>query len=103
MAEPIASRGGSCISTHTTLLFVVLCDPLNFDAVSAAFDAGKIPTDVAEIRCVAKNIVDLDLDNARRALDLIDALEENEDVQSVTSNDSIPDEILAILNAERSQ
>ncbi|MBI5759363.1 MAG: YebC/PmpR family DNA-binding transcriptional regulator [Planctomycetales bacterium] len=84
-------------------LFVVLCDPLNFDAVSAAFESAKIPTDVAEIRRVAKNIVDLDLDNARRALDLIDALEENEDVQSVTSNDSIPDEILAVLNAERSQ
>jgi transcriptional/translational regulatory protein YebC/TACO1 len=59
--------------------------------------------DVAEIRRVAKNTVDLDLDNARRALDLIDALEENEDVQFATSNDSIPDEILAVLNAERSQ
>lgn len=82
--------------------FEVLCDPLKYEAVAAALETARIPTDAADVRRIAKNTVDLDLDKARRALELIDALEDHDDVQSVTSNYSIPDDVVAELNAERS-
>jgi transcriptional/translational regulatory protein YebC/TACO1 len=36
----------------------------------------------------------LDVDNSRRILELIEALEDQDDVQSVTANYNIPDEIM---------
>jgi transcriptional/translational regulatory protein YebC/TACO1 len=62
--------------------------------VSESLEKAKIPTDVAEIQRVPSSTVDLDLDNSRRILKLIEELEDQDDVQSVTANYNIPDEIL---------
>jgi transcriptional/translational regulatory protein YebC/TACO1 len=43
----------------------------------------------------AKAPVQVDLDRARQNLRLIEALEDNDDVQRVTANFELPDEILA--------
>ena len=45
------------------------------------------------------NTVDLDGAHARSVLKLLEALEDNDDVQSVTSNFNIPDALLAELSA----
>jgi YebC/PmpR family DNA-binding regulatory protein len=74
--------------------FEVTCDPASFDAVNAALQAARIPCDVAEVTRLAANTVELGEDGARRVLALIGDLEEHEDVQSVTANYSIPDELL---------
>ena len=50
---------------------------------------------MAEIQRVPSSTVDLDADNSRRMLKLIEALEDQDDVQSVTANYNIPDEIMA--------
>ena len=75
-------------------VFEVTCDPAKFEHVAAALKEGRIPTDVAEVTRVATGKVELGLEDARRVVALINALEEHEDVQSVTANYSIPDEIL---------
>jgi transcriptional/translational regulatory protein YebC/TACO1 len=43
----------------------------------------------------AKAPVQLDLDRARQNLRLVESLEDSDDVQRVTANFEIPDEILA--------
>jgi len=75
-------------------VFEVTCDPAKFEHVAAALKVARIPTDVAEVTRVATGKVELGLEDARRVVALINALEEHEDVQSVTANYSIPDEIL---------
>lgn len=72
----------------------VVCDPTNFDQVAEVLKAERIPTDVAEITRVPANTVDLNLEDGRKVLNLISALEDHEDVQTVTSNANIPDELL---------
>ena len=80
-------------------MFEVLCDPAAFDAVQAALEAAKIATESADITRLPTNTVELDVENAQRVLRLIGTLEEHEDVQSVTANYSIPDALLAQVQA----
>ncbi|MGQ0635482.1 MAG: YebC/PmpR family DNA-binding transcriptional regulator [Planctomycetaceae bacterium] len=79
--------------------FEVTCDPAQFEHVAAALKNAQIPADVSEIARVSKTTVDLGLEDARRVLSLVAALEEHEDVQSVTANYSIADELLEAVTA----
>ncbi len=75
--------------------YEVISTPELFQKVSEALEAAKIPVEVAEIQRVPSSTVDLDADDSRRMLKLIEALEDQDDVQSVTANYNIPDEIIA--------
>ncbi len=75
--------------------YEVQSTPESFHKVSEALEAAKIPVEVAEIQRVPASTVDLDSDASRRMLKLIEALEDQDDVQSVTANYNIPDEIMA--------
>lgn len=79
--------------------FEVICTPDMFQEVTAAIEGAKIPTDSAEVLRVAANTIDLDVDAARSVLKLMELLEDHDDVQSVTANFNIPDEVLAELEA----
>ncbi len=79
--------------------FEVLCSPDAFQQVTEALEAAKIPTDSAELTRIAANTVDLDGDAAKSVLKLIEALEDNDDVQNVMANFNISDELLAELSA----
>lgn len=81
--------------------FEVICSADAFRAVNEALEAAKIPTNVAEMTRIPSNTVELSAEDGRRILDLLEALEENEDVQSVTANYSLPDAVLAELTAEK--
>jgi YebC/PmpR family DNA-binding regulatory protein len=72
----------------------ILSAPEAHEAVVAALATAKIPTVSAEIAMVAKNLVKLEGKNASAMLRLNDALEDNDDVQSVYSNFDIDDEDL---------
>jgi YebC/PmpR family DNA-binding regulatory protein len=80
--------------------FEVTCDPAHFEEVTSALQNARIPTDVAEVTRVSASTVELQLDDARRVLTLLAALEEHEDVQSVTANYSVSDEVLETVSAE---
>ena len=75
-------------------LFEVTCDATQFQKVNEAFDAAKIPTDVAEIQKVPSTTVDVDVEMAKRVLEFIEALEDLDDVQTVTTNMNLPDELV---------
>jgi YebC/PmpR family DNA-binding regulatory protein len=79
--------------------FEVTCDPGLFDAVNAALQAARVPVDVAEVTRLAASTVELGEEDARRVLALVAALEEHEDVQSVTANYNIPDALLETVLA----
>ena len=52
-------------------------------------ERAAIPTESADVARVPQNTVDLDADDARQMLDLLDALEEQDDVQNVIANFNI--------------
>ncbi|MBI1345448.1 YebC/PmpR family DNA-binding transcriptional regulator [bacterium] len=77
--------------------FEVHCTPDTFQEVSQALESAGINCTSAEISRVPGNMVDVDIDAARTVLKLLEALEDNDDVQSVTSNVNIPEELIAEL------
>ena len=66
-----------------------------FEAVKAALAAKGINTLSAEVVKVPQNFVSLSDKDAEQALKLMEALEDNDDVQRVSSNLNITSEILA--------
>jgi YebC/PmpR family DNA-binding regulatory protein len=79
----------------------VVTTPETFTAVRVALDEAGISYENAEITMQPQNSVDLDAATARQTLRLIDALEENDDVQEVYANFDISDEVMAVTMDEQ--
>jgi YebC/PmpR family DNA-binding regulatory protein len=73
--------------------------PTDLEAVRRALEAAGVKIESAELSMTPKNTVELDASKARQALRLIEILEDHDDVQRVTSNFDIPEEILAEVSA----
>jgi YebC/PmpR family DNA-binding regulatory protein len=81
--------------------FEITCDPAVYRAVSDALAAAGIQPEVQEISMMPKNTVDVtDPDVARKVLKLMERLDDHDDVQTVSANFNIPDEIMAAAAAE---
>lgn len=76
----------------------ITCGPSVFQAVSDALAAKGLKPEMSQISRVPKNTVELDAEAGRKVLKLMDALDDHDDVQAVTSNFSIPDAAMAEIN-----
>jgi YebC/PmpR family DNA-binding regulatory protein len=68
--------------------------------VKEAVEAAGYKTIVAEMRNIPKTSVDLDANAARKVIGLIEALDDQEDVQTVSSNFNVSDDVMAAIAAE---
>jgi YebC/PmpR family DNA-binding regulatory protein len=75
-------------------VYEVLCDPGEFMGVREALEKAGIKYQSAELTMIPTNSVTLDESDARKTLRLIDALEDNDDVQDVYANFDIPERVL---------
>lgn len=73
----------------------VVTDPNDFTDVRSRLDEAEVPYENAEVTMIPQNTIDLEPAEARQTLRLIDALEENDDVQEVYANFDISDEVMA--------
>lgn len=80
--------------------FEVTSPPDAYLAVADALQQAGIVPQSSELTRIPSNTVSVDGENARRVLKLIDALEENEDVQTVTANYDMPEAVLQAALAE---
>lgn len=77
------------------------CPPTELNALRSALDEAEIAYDSAELTMLPTTVVALETDaDARKVLKLIDALEDNDDVQNVYANFDIPDAVLQAMSAE---
>jgi YebC/PmpR family DNA-binding regulatory protein len=76
----------------------VITEPSSFDQVKAAFDDAELTYVLAEITMIPKSTVKLDGKHAQQMLTLMEALEDNEDVNHVYANFDIPDEVMESLS-----
>ncbi len=73
----------------------IVTAPEEFTAVRDALRDVGVNFESAEITMQPQNSVDLDASTARQTLRLIDALEENDDVQEVHANFDVSEEVMA--------
>jgi YebC/PmpR family DNA-binding regulatory protein len=74
--------------------FEITCAPEDFETVCETLKAAHIPYQSADLQKLPKTTVALDGDAARTALKVMEALESLDDVQQVSANFDIPDDIL---------
>lgn len=77
--------------------YEVLTAPGDVYTVKEALEAAGIKTLEAEARMVPQNTVTVTGKEAQQVMKLLDAFEENDDVQNVYSNEDIPEEEMASL------
>jgi YebC/PmpR family DNA-binding regulatory protein len=90
-AEEVTDRGDS---------FEVVTDPSALVATRTALQDAGIDYDSADIEFVPSLQVEADAETARKVFRLIDALEDNDDVQNVYTNIDLSAEVQAELQAE---
>ncbi|MGJ3523815.1 YebC/PmpR family DNA-binding transcriptional regulator [Nitratidesulfovibrio sp. D1] len=87
-ADDVRDEGGTW-EIHTAVA--------DFAAVRDALEAVGMEMDSAELSMIPQNTVEVDADTGRKLMRLVDALEDNDDVQNVHANFDLPDEVLAEL------
>lgn len=87
-ADDVRDEGGAW-EIHTAVA--------DFTAVRDALEAAGMEMASAELSMIPQNTVDVDAETGRKLLRLVDALEDNDDVQNVHANFELPDEVLAEL------
>ena len=80
--------------------YEVTCQPDAYQAVSHVLDTAGVKPDVSQITLIPKDTVDLDAPTARKVLKLMERLDDHDDVQNVSSNFNIPDDVMAEIGEE---
>jgi len=75
----------------------ITCAPGDFGQISEALAAHGIEPEIAEVTLLPQNTIKLDDSTARKALRLVEALDDHDDVQNVYANYEVSDELLAEL------
>ncbi len=91
--EIALEKGADDIRTESGQ-YEILCPPDVFEDVREGIRAAGIEYQVAEVSLQPKTTIELDSDKAIKVLKLVSALEDNDDVQKVSANFDISDEIL---------
>jgi YebC/PmpR family DNA-binding regulatory protein len=90
-----AAEGGADDVTRDGSTFQVTSAPEALVSVREAIEAAGIPIESAELTMVPKTTIEVaDESAAKKVLRLMDALEENDDVQDVYANFDIPEQVL---------
>jgi YebC/PmpR family DNA-binding regulatory protein len=90
-----AAEGGADDVSRDGDVYQVVCAPDALHAVREAVEAAGFAVDAADVAMVPKTTVEVaEESTARKVMKLIDALEDNDDVQEVYANFDIPDQVL---------
>ena len=80
--------------------YEITTEPHSLQKVKQALEVGGYKVQAAQPRQVPKNLVGLDAAAGRKVIKLIDSLDEQDDIQTISSNYSIPDEVMAAIAKE---
>ena len=71
----------------------MITTPTTYLRVKEALAAANIPIEAGEVTNLPNNTIPIGADAAQRLLKLIDVLEDNDDVQSVSHNAELPESV----------
>jgi YebC/PmpR family DNA-binding regulatory protein len=76
-------------------VFEVITSPTTYLKVKETIENARIPVEAGEITYMPNNTVAVDDEKGHKLLKLIEALEDNEDVQNVSHNADLPESVVA--------
>jgi YebC/PmpR family DNA-binding regulatory protein len=77
--------------------FEVITAPSDFEKVKNEFDSREMVYTVAEISMIPKNTIKLEGKKAEQMLNLMEAFEDNDDINHVYANFDIPDDVMEAI------
>lgn len=77
--------------------FEVITDPADLEKVRKTFDNAGLTYNLAEISMIPQNTVRLEGKKAEQMLNLMEALEDNDDISHVYANFDIPDHVIEAM------
>ena len=80
--------------------FEITCDPVVYQTVAKTLAGAGIKPELSQITRVPQNTVDLDAPTARKVLKLLEGLDDHDDVQNVSANFNIPDDVMAEIGEQ---
>jgi len=98
--EVALEAGAEDIVTNSDNSVDVFTSPEDFDAVKQALIAASFESESADVTMHPELTTSLDIDDARKALAMIEAFEDLDDVQNVYSNADFSDEVMAQLDED---
>ena len=87
--------GAEDVDTDDDEVIEIYTTPTQLEAVRQALGSAGVSVESAESTMIPKQTVDLDSNKARQALRLVELLEDLDDVQRVTANFEIPEDVFA--------
>jgi YebC/PmpR family DNA-binding regulatory protein len=78
--------------------YEIICEPGDFEAVKEALETRKFEISVAEITDVAISQVDIDNEAGKKIVALMEALEDHDDVQNISTNVNFSEEMISQEN-----
>ena len=99
LLECVLDAGAEDVNLDDSEIFEITTPLAQFDVVKNALAKKGIAVSSAEIAKVAQNLIVLSEKDAETALKLMEALEDNDDVQRVSSNLDISDDVLSKLQS----
>ncbi|ANT64316.1 MULTISPECIES: YebC/PmpR family DNA-binding transcriptional regulator [Prosthecochloris] len=99
LMEVLLDAGLEDLNADDEQFYNVITDVKDLEAAKSALEDAGIPFENAKMDLVPDNLVELDGDDAAKAMRLIDALENCDDVQAVYSNIEISEEVINSLDS----
>ena len=96
--ELLLDAGLEDLNSDDENYFNVITDVKDLESAKKALESAGIAYENAKIDLVPENYIELEAEDARKVIKLIDALESNDDVQAVYSNMEISESAMNSLN-----
>ncbi|NTV98244.1 MAG: YebC/PmpR family DNA-binding transcriptional regulator [Chlorobiaceae bacterium] len=98
LMELLLDAGLEDMDSEDESYFTVICDVKDLETVKKTLESSGIAYENAKIDFIPENYIELEAEDARKVIKLIDALESNDDVQAVYSNMEISESAMNSLN-----
>lgn len=86
VTEIALEQGGEDVETTDDGKLQITCPPDAYQPLADAFAEAELPVLVSEVSQLAQTTVDVDGSVAKQVMNLLEALDDNDDVQNVSSN-----------------
>ncbi|NMW21455.1 MAG: YebC/PmpR family DNA-binding transcriptional regulator [Chlorobiaceae bacterium] len=98
LMELLLDAGLEDLNADDESYYTVITDVKDLEKVKKVLDESKIVYENAKIDLIPENYIELEADDARKVIKLIDAFENNDDVQAVYTNMEISESAMSSLN-----
>ena len=97
----IVLEAGADDVADTDEQFEVTCPPEAYESVAKAMKAASIEVESSSLGLVPKETTDInDIETAQKVLKLMELLDDHDDIQRVSSNFNVPEDVMAQLESD---